>query len=99
NAPVDSRADNALANNATDRTPRPAIPVLDRPEKNAPVARRTHCQSSRFTSGKVSRLLHEAGFQFNSHAVHLAGDLVVAVAKADGFRLRTAFEHLVAATQ
>src|SRR5438132_1181334 len=48
-APVESRAGNALANSATDRTPRPEMPVLARPVKNAPAARKAHCQGSRFT--------------------------------------------------
>ena len=49
-APVESRAGNALANSATDRTPRPATPVLDRPVKgNPPAASKAQCQFSRST--------------------------------------------------
>jgi hypothetical protein len=45
------------------------------------------------------RLLHEAGFQADGHGVHLAINLMVTIHQADGFGLRTAFEHLVAAAQ
>jgi len=37
---------------------------------------------------RTSGLLHEAGFQADGHAVHLAGDLVIAL-QADGFGLRS----------
>lgn len=43
---------------------------------------------------RTSRLFHEAGFQADGHAVHLAGDLEIAVHQADGLGLRSAFEHL-----
>jgi hypothetical protein len=52
NAPVDSRAGRALANNATVSTPRPATPVLDRPVVNAPSVSNVHCKAVRFTWAK-----------------------------------------------
>jgi hypothetical protein len=44
--PVDSRAGRALANNATDNTPNPAIPVFDSPTKYAPKPAKAHCHGS-----------------------------------------------------
>jgi hypothetical protein len=44
-------------------------------------------------------LLHEAGFQADCLAVHLAINIMVAIHEADGFGLRSTFEHLVAAAQ
>ena len=48
---------------------------------------------------RTSRLLHEAGFQADGQAVHLAVNLVIALHQADGFGLRSAFVHLRAAAQ
>jgi hypothetical protein len=48
---------------------------------------------------RASGLLHEAGFQADGYAIHLAGDLVIALHQADGFGLRSAFEHLRPAAQ
>jgi hypothetical protein len=44
---------------------------------------------------QASRLLHEAGFQADGDAVHLAGDFVVAVHQADRFALRAGFSTCV----
>ena len=48
---------------------------------------------------RESSLLHEAGFQGDGHAVHLAINLVIAVHQPDGFGLGSAFEHLIAAAE
>jgi hypothetical protein len=48
---------------------------------------------------RPSRLLHEAGFQTDGHAVHLAVNLVIAIHQADGFGLRATLDYLVAAAQ
>jgi hypothetical protein len=53
----------------------------------------------RFGPQKALCFLYEAGFQTDGHAVHFAGNLVIAVHQADGFRFRATLEHLRASAQ